>query len=576
METVFSEYFPYTHHPVRLPVLAAGREPGRKPVVIAGGGPTGLALALGLAKFGVPTIVLEADDTVCTGSRAGAFTRRTMEILERIGIADEMMRNSYGWSRSWTYFRDQEVLRTDHPMDALQKYPPTISQLQNYMEDVMVGHAERSGLIDIRWQTSVTGVRQIDGGVSVGVATPGGDYTIESDWLVACDGGHSRVRKSLGLRMEGSRYSGRYIIIDVRVDSGDLLPGRRFWFDPPTRPGGTLIMFKKPNGMLRFDYQVREGEDENEEIKQEKVFDFVARQLKWMGIDAPWEPVWLTLYRVTATTLSSYVHDRVIFAGDAAHIMPIFGVRGFNSAIEDTHNLSWKLALVVKGQAGAALLRSYSTERVDVARRNHFFAIRRAEFYAPPSRGARVLRDAVLSLAAKHSWAASLLDPRWHSASQLIASPLNAVADDPTFTAGPRPGDVLPECPVAENGGDGFLTGLLGPHFTCLAFSMDGRPSQLTDAIDMRLRDELPIKFLHVALGEPVSGAIHDPSGRLPKLFDALPGTVYLVRPDGHVLARWRAALPAQIVELLHTTLARPDRPVPTGHNGQTDVVTRS
>lgn len=565
METVFSEYFPYTHHPVQMPPLAAGREPGRKPVVIAGGGPTGLALALGLARFGVATIVLEADDTVCSGSRAGAFTRRTMEILQRIGIADEMVRNSYGWSRSWTFFREQEVLRTDHPMDELQKYPPTISQLQNYMEDVMVKHAERSGgLIDIRWQTSVTAVKQLGDGVSVSVATPDGEYAIETDWLVACDGGHSTVRKSLDLRMEGSRYSGRYIIIDVRVDTGDMLPGRRFWFDPPTRPGGTLIMYKKPNGMLRFDYQVREGEDENEEIKQEKVFDFVGRQLKWMGIKAPWEPVWLSLYRVTATTLPSYVHDRVIFAGDAAHIMPIFGVRGFNSAIEDTHNLSWKLALVLKGQADASLLKSYSTERVAVARRNHFFAIRRAEFYAPPSRGARTLRDAVLSLAGRHPWAASLLDPRWHSASQLMASPLNSATDDPSFKKGPMPGDVLPECPVVKDADSGFLTDLLGPHFTCMTFSMDGRPSGASEEIETCLRDALPIRFLHVSVGDPGQGAVHDPSGRLPSLFDARPGTTYLVRPDGHVQARWRELLPEQIIALLKKTLARADSPAAT------------
>ncbi|WJR80976.1 FAD-dependent monooxygenase [Bradyrhizobium sp. NP1] len=557
METVFSEYFPYTHHSVQIPALVAGREPSRKPVVIAGGGPTGLALALGLARYGIATIVLEADDTVCSGSRAGAFTRRTMEILERIGIADEMVRTSYGWSTSWTYFRDKEVLRTQLPNDAFQKYPPTISQLQNYMEHVMVEHAERSGLIDIRWQTRVTAVDQIDDGVRISVETPDRSYELEADWVVACDGGHSTVRKALDLRMEGNRHSGRYIIADVRVDSGDLPPGRRFWFDPPTRPGGTLIMFKKPNGMLRFDCQIREGENEEEEIKQEKVFDFISRQLKWMGIDAPWEPVWLSLYRVTATTLSSYVHDRVIFAGDAAHIMPIFGVRGFNSAIEDTHNLSWKLALVLKGQADPALLQSYSTERVAVARRNHHFAIRRAEFYSPPSRGARVLRDAVLSLAAKHPWAASLLDPRWHSASQLTASPLNWTVDETVFEKGPAPGDVLPECPIIRNADRGFLTDLLGPHFTCFVFTTDGKPSGNMEEVEARLGQELPIRFVPLALDAAAPGVIHDPSGRLAGLFEARPGTTYLIRPDGHVLGRWRQLLPEEIAKALGTILRR-------------------
>src|SRR5690606_10820525 len=107
------------------------------------GGPTGLALALGLANHGVASVVLESDDTVCSGSRAGAFTRRTLEILEQLGVIDEVMRTGHSWSTGWTYFRDREVFRLQMPHDDSQKYPPAISHLQNYIEQCLVHAAER-------------------------------------------------------------------------------------------------------------------------------------------------------------------------------------------------------------------------------------------------------------------------------------------------------------------------------------------------------------------------------------------------------------------------------------------------
>ncbi|MEO8204119.1 MAG: FAD-dependent monooxygenase, partial [Betaproteobacteria bacterium] len=273
METTFGEYFPYVHHAARLPAGAAGGvEARRHKVAIVGGGPTGLALALGLANHGVASVVLEADDTVCSGSRAGAFTRRTLEIFERLGVIDEVMRTGHGWSTGWTYYRDKEVFRLEMPNDANQKFPPAISHLQNYIEHVMAQTAAKGGLVDIRWQAEVTGLAQSDDGVRLDVVTPAGRYALDADWVVACDGARSNVRSLMGLRMHGTRYEGRYVIIDVRVDTEGMPVGRRCWFDPPSMPGGTLLMYKKPNGMLRFDYQIGEDEDEVEAMRQENVF----------------------------------------------------------------------------------------------------------------------------------------------------------------------------------------------------------------------------------------------------------------------------------------------------------------
>lgn len=542
MEITFGEYFPYVHHAPRMPEgVAGGVEPRRHKVAIVGGGPTGLALALGLANHGVASVVLEADDTVCSGSRAGAFTRRTLEILERLGVIDEVMRTGHGWSTGWTYYRDKEVFRLEMPNDANQKYPPAISHLQNYIEHVMVDKAEKDGLADIRWQAEVTGLKQGADGVRLDVSTPAGTYALDADWVVACDGARSNVRSLMGLRMQGTRYEGRYMIIDVRVDTEGMPVGRRCWFDPPSKPGGTLLMYKKPNGMLRFDYQLGEDEDEAEATRQENVFASVDAHLKMLGIERKWEPVWMSLYRASALTLESYLHGRVLFAGDAAHLIPIFGVRGMNSALDDTHNLAWKLAFVAKGVAAPSLLDTYSAERVYAARENHRFAMKGAEFMSPPSKPFRLMRDAVLTLSEKHPWFTSLMNPRQHSAIPLAGSALNAFAErSAEFSAGPAPGNILPECPLKSGGAATHITSLLGPSFTAFLFTESGeKPAGLAAAV-ATISSRAPFELRVISRAD-------DHTGRLFPLYGAQPGTLYLVRPDGHVAARWRNAVPAEM-----------------------------
>lgn len=557
MELTFEEYFPYTHHAAFVPELSAGCEVKRHSVVIAGGGPTGLALALGLANHGVASVVLESDDTVCSGSRAGAFTRRTLEILEQLGVIDEVMKTGHSWSTGWTYFRDREVFRLQMPHDDSQKYPPAISHLQNYIEQCLVDAAKRrSDLIDLRWQSRVDQVQQLGDGVGLQVQTPQGNYALETDWLVACDGGRSTVRELMDLRLQGQRHEGRYVIIDIRIDTEGLPVGRRCWFDPPSKPGGTLLMYKKPGGMLRFDYQLRDEDDEVEEMKPERVFAQVDRHLEMMGIRREWKPVWMSLYRASAMTLESYRHDRVLFAGDAAHLVPIFGVRGMNSAIDDAHNLAWKLAFVVHGTTHPALLDTYSHERVYAAKENHRFASKSAEFMAPPTPAARLMRDAVLSLCANDPWFSSLLNPRQHSAIPLVTSPLNSPVDAANiFSCGPRPGDIVAECPLELQGKPGHLTDLLGPLFTVFYFSESGAlPTEWASAL-AALGSRVPLQAHAITRSNAKGAPAVDTSGRLFTMYDAAPGAVYLVRPDGHVMGRWKCPSPSDIEKAMERVL---------------------
>ncbi|MFD2498385.1 FAD-dependent monooxygenase [Rhizorhabdus histidinilytica] len=171
---------------------------------------------------------------------------------------------------------------------------------------------------------------------------------MKAGWVVAADGARSVVRQALGLKLQGDSYEGRYLIADIEVAGVERPVERHVWFDPPSNPGSTVILHVQPDGIWRIDIQLRD-EDGDEMLEEERLLPLLQAQLDMMGVTAGWTLVWKSIYRAHALTLDSYRHGRVMLAGDAAHLVPIFGVRGLNSGIDDAHNLAWKLALVAAG-----------------------------------------------------------------------------------------------------------------------------------------------------------------------------------------------------------------------------------
>ncbi len=549
--------FEAERHGAPLPPLDAGVERQRHPVVVVGGGPVGYCAAIGLALQGVPVVLLEADDGVCAGSRAICISRRSLEIMQRLGALDGFLKVGLPWTGGRSFYRDTEVLHFTMPQDHNQKLPPMVNLAQYHIEHILLTRAQAlSALIDIRWQTRLTALQSHEDGVQLSLSTPEGDYQLQADWLVAADGGRSTVRESLGLALQGTRYEGRYVIVDIHMKSAR--PTERLaYFDPPCNPGSTVLVHKQPDDVWRIDYQLRDGEDAEQATQPQNVMPRVQSLLDMMGETADWAPIWITLYKANALTLPSYRHGRVLLAGDAAHLLPIFGVRGANSGIDDADNLAWKLGLVVKGQAAASLLDSYSDERVAAAHENISHGRKSTEFMAPPSFAFDLMRTAVLGLAAQHPALRALINPRQTTAIHYSASPLNA-ADDPGFTAGPAPGAVLPECPLRLTGAntrDGFVTDLLSADFVALWFAGAGDTPAPLQRLAARLNSAgLPFRVLSLTQ-QPGGGDAHDHTGRLFALFGAAPGTLYLVRPDGHVLARALSLTPDQAVVLIEQSL---------------------
>jgi 3-(3-hydroxy-phenyl)propionate hydroxylase len=549
MNQQFKPYpFEAKRYPASLPPLKGGVDPKRRPVVVVGGGPVGYCTALGLANYGVPVVLLEADDSVCFGSRAICISRRSLEIVERLGAIKRFLDVGLPWTGGRSFYRNTEVLHFKMPADENQKLPPMINLAQYSIEQFLLDAAEaRSDLIEIRWQNKLTAIDARDNGALLTVNTPKGDYIMEADWVVAADGGRSFLREALGLQLQGTSYEGRYVIVDILLDSHR--PTERLaYFNPACNPGSTVLVHKQPDNVWRIDYQLRDGEDPDEAIKPENVIPRVRSLLDMMGETAPWNPIWIGIYKANALTLENYRHKRVLFAGDAAHLVPIFGVRGANSGIDDADNLAWKLAFVVKGLASERLLDSYSVERVAATHENLSYGTKSTEFMAPPSFAFDLMRRAVLSLAIKHPALSSLINPRQTSAITYVTSPLNVIGGADEFECGPVPGQPLSECPVTivEKGAarEGHLTDLITPAVTAIYFADDGAtpPSALTAlAVSMRERG-VPFvlntltRHLHVDVAEAHGW---DHTGRLFDMYGATGGTLYLVRPDGHVFGRW-------------------------------------
>jgi 3-(3-hydroxy-phenyl)propionate hydroxylase len=484
-------------------------------IAIVGAGPAGCACALGLAAFGVPCVLLDDGYAISDGSRATGLARRPLQLLTPSGVADEIMEFAVVQVANQAFAGTRELFCDRTPAEP-GKYPRVVNVPQDRLERHLLGAIARRPSIELRRGHRVVAVDGDADGVGLDVEVDGRVDRVRADWLVACDGGRSTIRRALGLSLEGTRHDARFIVTDVRVRMGLPVGVRRIWFDPPSNPQGTIIMHEQPGDLWRMDFGVPPGTGVEEALEPAAVSARVAAHLELLGVDAPWELVWMGDYTATSVGLASYRHGRVLFAGDAAHLIPIFGGRGMNSAFEDGFNAAWKLAAVARGGADA-LLDSYSLERVEGARQNMAKAGIGAEVIAACSPGSLALRRAALELIGERRPVASLLNHRTSDANSYRGSPL-VIDDERADGLAGRPGEALSDVRL----GDGrHLIDALPDGFALLEVG-SAEPQA----------DDLPATLLGLPLERRFVRAEPDDEAGI------YAAGAYLVRPDRYVMAR--------------------------------------
>jgi 3-(3-hydroxy-phenyl)propionate hydroxylase len=300
-------------------------------------------------------------------------------------------------------------------------------------------------------------------------------------------------------------------------------------------------MHRQPGDVWRIDYQIGDDEDPAEAVKPENVLPRVRSHLAMIGEDAPWEPQWISIYNAKCLTLRDYRHGRVFFAGDAAHLVPIFGVRGLNSGLDDAGNLAWKLARVLEGSASDALLDSYSGERVPAARENIAYGAKSTEFMAPPNFAFRLMREAVLRLAVTDAGVRPLINPRQSAPVTYAESPLNIAQQGEWAHDLAAPGLPAPEALLQGAHGAFHLTQCFGKDFVCLVFGDGPLPKAV---------GELPALGIGVLDIPPEADQLGQARERY-GLPDADAQALVLVRPDGYVMGRWRGLQPGALIAAL-------------------------
>ena len=529
--------YPYARHADQ-----DAASPARHTVVVVGAGPIGLGMAIDLAQMGVEVLVIDDNDKVSFGSRAVCYAKRPLEILDRLGCGVPMVEKGVEWNLGKVFFDTRQVYEFNLLPEDGHKFPAFVNLQQYYFEDYLVARVRElqaaGAPIALRGKNKLAAIDPQADHVMLEIETPEGPYRLRADWLIACDGANSPVRRMLGLDFVGEVFQDNFLIADVVMEA-EFPTERWFWFDPPFNRGQSALLHKQPDNVWRIDFQIGWDIDRARELDPANID---KRLRAMLGADISYELEWSSIYTFQCRRMEKFHEGRVIFAGDAAHQVSPFGARGANSGLQDTDNLGWKLKLILDGVAGEGLLESYDQERIHGAKENIENSTRSTDFITPKSEISRIFRDAVLDLAERQDFARPFVNSgRLSVPCTYDGSPLNT---PDALTGGParsRPGSPAADLPL----GEGYLLERLGgrgaPRFQLLAIDTEAPVTVSGPGVEVEV----------LALSTAEAPALRA------RYLGAAPSAVYLIRPDQHVAARWPAYDPAAVQAALARSLGK-------------------
>jgi 6-methylpretetramide 4-monooxygenase / 4-hydroxy-6-methylpretetramide 12a-monooxygenase len=500
-------------------------------VLVVGAGPVGLMAASQLARWGVSVRLVDAAARPATTSRALGAHARSMEIYDQLGVLGDI--SAHGTRvNAFIRHRGARTSRLDFEFGSLStQFPYMFNIDQVIIERVLRGHAAAAG-VAVEWNTRLESFEQDDGAVTAELSS-GDDYgvrreTVRARYLWGCDGGHSTVRKALGLRLEGEAAH-TWLIADAIVHT-DVDRDGVHWLFPE---GGTLMLFPFPEpGKWRLLDTSGEGAVEHPaQIARQfgtKLSQALASEVIVDSIS------WASKFSIQQRAVPMMHIGRCFVSGDAAHVHSPASGQGLNTGIQDAFNLAWKLAMVLQGYADTALLDSYDAERVPIGQ-------------ALLASTSKVMNNTMADTAPQDTQDSDLGFMRQliRSMSGLaIAYPDSPLTvPDRTPVGGPRPGQRLTQISAddAQSPGWMILRGLLRtPGWHLLVFA--GNEYATGDEHVPQATWPLPAWLQKVTVSanrmDEESQSVWDPDGRVRDTLGATDEDWILVRPDGYLSAR--------------------------------------
>lgn len=524
----------------------------RVPVLVVGGSLVGLTSALMLRRHGVDVLAVERHSGTAIRPRAGHFNLRTVEIMRSIGLEEEIRERSAqdyppdGGISNVESLAGREIANFFVNLnDGVERFSPSLRLFldQDVLEPILRKHAEAAGA-QLLYRTEATDLRQDEDGVTVTMRDldSGNERRVRADYVIAADGNRSPIREQLGIAMQGHGVLSESITIYFKADADlePLLRGRNQGVQYVTNPLLRGFFRLNRNGNSGFLVVNLVGDTARPEIVAaypdapwanvaEGITEQRALELLRAAIGVPEMPLTIkdiATWRAVADCAERFRDGRVFLAGDAAHVVPPNGGFGGNTGIHDAHNLAWKLALVVRGEADPSLLDSYDTERRAVGKFTVEQAYARYVTRVAPYIGAQDMQEIVDDLHLEIGY-------RYDSTAVVAEAGVEPVVSRHPSESHAEPGAHAPHVVLTRDGGSISTLDLYGKRYVLVA----GPEGAGWCAAAAEAAKELGIEVDAHRVG---ADGLIDPDGDFLDAHGISAAGALIVRPDGFV--GWRTS----------------------------------